>query len=397
MERLHYVQLLIFLVSFHLINSMEIKQVNDSNHFGDRDMNYLDDANYDFLVENGEIYEREIVELGKGKRKKICIGWKGKKFKIGTGPPAKDCIKKMCKKKNKKAKAKWVYQCSDDCTCTKNVVTTTPSSCSVKCGVKKQQTKIVGGTEATVNEYPWMALLAMGCGGSIIADKWILTASHCFFNHDGSLDQKYTNGNINTLNVYIGEHDYSVTTETQITKTVNPNLLIVHPQYNHANNLHDVALLRVPAMDLKVYTPVCLPSAGENYVDKKAWVYGWGSNSSGGFYPSKLQELELTVVSDSVAAQAYDSLANYELTNVELTSMVFAGGEEGKDGCQGDSGGPLTYGNPDNNGAHELVGAVSWGFGCAQAGLPGAYAEISAYRTWIDQQIEENGGASFTC
>jgi secreted trypsin-like serine protease len=242
-----------------------------------------------------------------------------------------------------------------------------------------------------------MALLSMGCGGSIIADKWIVTASHCFFNQAGT--QEYTNSNINQVAVFIGEHDTGVTTETTLTKTVIPDLLILHPQYDHNNggSKNDIALLRVPAMDLKVYTPVCLPKAGANYDGKKAWVYGWGALSSGGASPTKLQELELTIVSDASAKQSYQSVGNTALTDAQLATMVFAGGEEGKDGCQGDSGGPFTYGNPDNNGQHELVGAVSWGLGCAQAGLPGAYAEVSAYITWFDEEIKKNGGATYTC
>ena len=51
----------------------------------------------------------------------------------------------------------------------------------------------------------------------------------------------------------------------------------------------------------------------------------------------------------------------------------------GKDACQGDSGGPVTL-----NG--QLVGATSWGYGCAQAKYPGLYTDVAMFRNWIESQ-----------
>jgi secreted trypsin-like serine protease len=48
----------------------------------------------------------------------------------------------------------------------------------------KQTTRIVGGVPADKGEWPWMAALLRDktdqyCGGVLITDRHILTASHC--------------------------------------------------------------------------------------------------------------------------------------------------------------------------------------------------------------------------
>ena len=54
------------------------------------------------------------------------------------------------------------------------------------CGLAERATRIVGGEDTEVNEYPWQAgLVTRGqrdfvwCGGSLISSNWVLTAAHC--------------------------------------------------------------------------------------------------------------------------------------------------------------------------------------------------------------------------
>ena len=58
-------------------------------------------------------------------------------------------------------------------------------SCDCTCGEAQRATRIVGGVETEVSEYPWQAgLVSKGsssvfCGGSLVNSKWVLTAAHC--------------------------------------------------------------------------------------------------------------------------------------------------------------------------------------------------------------------------
>jgi len=59
---------------------------------------------------------------------------------------------------------------------------------SVDCGIKPPLSrnaliKIVGGTVATPNSWPWQVALKnngeLVCGGTLLDQNWVLTAAHC--------------------------------------------------------------------------------------------------------------------------------------------------------------------------------------------------------------------------
>jgi secreted trypsin-like serine protease len=131
-----------------------------------------------------------------------------------------------------------------------------------------------------------------------------------------------------------------------------------------------------------------------------------------------MEEVAVPIVSDATCEAASSSSVTFsnQLGDCLTISASYSGlisadmlcaGAHGKDTCQGDSGGPLTVRNDINQ--HELVGVVSWGYGCAavswsnhhrsinlvQDGLFGVYSEVAKFRTWIDRQMAANGGATF--
>ena len=56
-------------------------------------------------------------------------------------------------------------------------------------------------------------------------------------------------------------------------------------------------------------SPACLPGGSQDYTGQVATVTGWGSLSSGGGSPSVLQEVDVTVLSNSDCDKAYSGTA----------------------------------------------------------------------------------------
>ena len=50
---------------------------------------------------------------------------------------------------------------------------------------------------------------------------------------------------------------------------------------------------------------------------------------------------------------------------------------------QGDSGSPLVY---EDGGVCEVVGVVSWGWGCAREGVPGVFTQVSSRIIFYSQE-----------
>ena len=254
------------------------------------------------------------------------------------------------------------------------------------------QERIVGGVEADLHEYPWQVALVSSngdgyCGGSIISDQWILTAAHCLEGEEA--------GNVF---VRVGSEDsYADGGDTYAVSE-----MIVHPDYLSVWQGSDIALLKLaePLKFSHKVQAIAIMSPDRTHlqdVGAVATATGWGSLSSSGGMPSTLQTVEIPVVANDVACgAAQDDEGNsgaYSCEEINAT-MICAGylGTGGKDACQGDSGGPLVVKNEDDT-DWILIGATSWGEGCADPQYPGIWARVSYFYDWINgyaQIYDEN-------
>merc|ERR1711910_221753 len=272
-------------------------------------------------------------------------------------------------------------------TTTRTTTTTTGAPQTCTCGLEGT-TRIVGGEESTAGKYPWIMAVNFGstdgsspggCAATLVATNWAITAAHCV------VDSGFTTKD--SLSLVLGEFDLSSSSDSNDGNRKNVMLAldpIVHESYKSPNvNSNDIALLKLAEdVDLNTYTPACLATS------------------------NILLEVEVPIVSDSVCeATSNDAVTITDpgtgqcVTQAfsysgEISSDMVCAGSSGKDACQGDSGGPFTV-KSSSTSQHDLVGVVSWGYGCAADGLYGVYAEVAQLRTWIDAKIAANGGANF--
>ena len=101
----------------------------------------------------------------------------------------------------------------------------------------------------------------------------------------------------------------------------------VHEKYNPATFQNDIALIRLekPAIYKQHIVPVCLPPPNVKYVGERATVVGWGRTAHGqSSTPSKLQEVEVKVISSGTCQDWFDS--NNRREKIYKDAFLCAGG-----------------------------------------------------------------------
>ncbi len=300
--------------------------------------------------------------------------------------------------------------------------------------------RVQEGTPAAEGNFPFMAAIRgkdpftdldfYYCGGTAIADQWILTAAHCLVDRSDGAPFETSTGlwshqRLGPIEIVMDIVDLTKTTQESVFSAKD---IVLHEEYkpssSSAGPVNDIALIRIDGTwpgevarlsaggpfdidqagqpiaqncsatnrNFEGYLRNCLTTEGK---ERRVFVAGWGAQYYADGSNSPIKEFQYANKSNvfsagsrflrwTVMPSANVIQCRSEYGSIDVSGSLCAGfREKGPDACKGDSGGPLLA--LTSNDKLYQTGIVSYGRKCGET--YGVYSRVSAHRTWLQHHV----------
>ncbi|XP_030750144.1 chymotrypsin-1-like [Sitophilus oryzae] len=240
---------------------------------------------------------------------------------------------------------------------------------AIVCAVEAQDSpRIVNGTDAEEGEFPFAVSLRYKsrhtCGGTILNEKYILSAAHCVCNNQEPRNSSYYSIQYGLNKIF-----------PEPINTINISKIYCN-QFNSEALIYDSAVLELesPLPDNESWKPVKL---AENFVTaepQNGLIIGWGKTGHDKPISIVLQKLEVDIYDDETCGASMNNVHH-------ICFGALSGGA-----CNGDSGTALLVDDMQVG----IASFITNKCGIATKKHPNVYSRVSTYYEWINNIIKED-------
>ncbi|XP_017777351.1 PREDICTED: serine protease snake-like [Nicrophorus vespilloides] len=238
--------------------------------------------------------------------------------------------------------------------------------------------RIIGGENAFPKEFPHIVAIGYDewngklwlCAGSLITDKFILTASTCVdtktpkYIRFGDLDLESSTDDGNAL-------------EMMVARTYK------HPEYD-GRVKSDVALIELESkVEFNDYIrPACLNVQYSEEVERALVALGWGQSEVVTRSPVRNDRLRKITLDE----QPNSECQKHYRFPIDPSRFICTIGKN-KDTCVGDAGGPLQKLNSNYHSTYDIFGITSFGRSVCATSEPSVATRVSYHIEWIESIV----------